>query len=44
MAERETVSKTQDFRTGVMARWLKALAALPEDLGLSTGTHMAAQL
>ena len=25
-----------------MAQWLRALAALPEDLGLITGIHMAA--
>ena len=35
--------KNRDQRTGEMAQWLRALAALAEDLSLVLGTHVGYQ-
>ena len=44
--EKETVSTIEGFenlsRAGEMAQWLRALAALPEDLSSIPSNHMAA--
>jgi hypothetical protein len=38
-----SLSKEVKLRAGKVAQWLRALATLPEDLGLILSTHVAAQ-